>query len=579
MNIYKYIAILYIKSVLSLENLKTNWESFKNKLIIPKIIDLRNGENVNVEINILNHNWTNNISGLVYGYGLSDNDISYPGPTILVSKNKPVNIKWINKLKLPHILENNIENTFLIEQSACYPTCGIPTSVHVHGLEVPAKYDGIFTSTIYSNNSLEVVYLNNQNPSTKVYHDHSLGLSRLNVWSGLIGLYIISDEKLENELNVNIEQDIPLIIQDRLINNNGKLLYSDEICPETPNTKWAPEAFGRVNVVNGIIIPFIDIMPEQVRFRIVNGANARNYNLTIPFYNNCQIIATDSGFVQIPKIVDKQLRLFPLERIELICDFNSLENHIFNITDTNMNGNDDYNENVLQIRILSKKNNKEIKKIANRLNSFKDLKELFILTNGKERNITLGESKLIPTCPTQSLLKSNNNTMDIHNITKTIGCVKGTVEKWYFRNPTDDPHPFHWHLVNVQCGPSDDEIDTNTLKDIAVIPNDENNNETVITQICYVACTPDEYLNLDSNLNPEDFKFDTSDPYVAHCHILEHEENSMMAWFKIIDNDNNAKNVLLSSTKIPNKNNQSIASNLLSNVLYLLLNFIIILLL
>ena len=577
MRVYECIIILCIKSINSLENLKVDWNSYKNKLIIPEIIDLRNGGNLNMEINTLNHNWTNNISGMVYGYGILDKNITYPGPTILVSKNQPINVNWINKLNLPHILEDNVENSFLIEQSACYPKCGIPTSVHVHGLEVPAKYDGIFTSTIYSNNSLEVVYSNNQNPSTKVYHDHSLGLSRLNVWSGLIGLYIISDDNLENKLKVNIEQDIPLIIQDRLINTDGKLLYSDEICPETPNTKWVPEAFGNVNVVNGIIIPYIEVKPEQVRFRIVNGANARHYNMTISFANNCHIIATDSGFVQIPKVSSEQLVLFPLERIELICDFSSLENNIFNITDTNMNDDTDYNENILQIRILSKTNNKIIKKIADRLNAFKDLKELYILTNGKERNITLGESKLTPTCPTQSLLKYNNNTMDMHNITKTIGCVKGTVEKWYFRNPTDDPHPFHWHLVSVQCGPSDDEIDTNILKDIAVIPNDDNHDENAITQICYVACTPDEYLNLDSDINPADFKFDTSEPYVAHCHILEHEENSMMAWFKIIDNDINTNS--LSITKIPNTNDKSSASSIFSNVVYLLTNFIIMLLL
>ncbi|KUF92907.1 Zinc finger C2HC domain-containing protein 1C [Phytophthora nicotianae] len=58
-----------------------------------------------------------------------------------------------------------------------------------------------------------------------------------------------------------------------------------------------------------------------------------------------------------------------------------------------------------------------------------------------------------------------------------------------------------------------------------------------ITQVCYVACTPDEYLIANSTRGAKDYGFDTTEPYVAHCHILEHEENAMMSWFKIMDVD------------------------------------------
>lgn len=530
------ILLNYINHNNALENLKSDWTPFINKLIIPEIIDLRNGGNIDMEINKLNHNWGNNLSGNTYGYGILNKQISYPGPTILVSKDIPITITWHNKLTLPHILDKNIENSLLVEQSACYPNCGIPTSVHIHGLESAPANDGIFTHSIYSNKILSSTYLNIQGASTKLYHDHSLGLSRLNVWAGLVGTYIITDNQFDKEHNINIDQDIPLIIQDKLIDNFGQLLYSDDICVDTPNTKWVPESFGSVNLVNGIVLPYLEIKPTLTRFRIINGANARHYTLNIPFYNKCTLIATDSGYVQNIELLTQNFVLFPFERIEVICDFTNMENQEFIIMDTNTGEFEPYNEQIMKIKITNDKilnTNKNIKPI---LNNYKNFKAMWEKTKGLTKNITLGEM-LGPNCPIESLLQDNANNININSITHTLSCIKGTVEKWTFRNPTADTHPFHWHVVNAVCGNDENSINNNRIKDTVQIPNDPNGNPTVITQICYVACTPEKFLYTNSVSDPNDFKFNTDEAYVAHCHILEHEENSMMSWFKLINSD------------------------------------------
>ena len=97
-------------------------------------------------------------------------------------------------------------------------------------------------------------------------------------------------------------------------------------------------------------------------------------------------------------------------------------------------------------------------------------------------------------------------------------------------NPTADIHPFHWHLVRAQCGPSEDQPNTNELRDVFPIPPSPDGSYDV-TQVCYVACTPGNYLIENSTIAPTNFGFPLTIPYLVHCHILEHEENMMMSWF------------------------------------------------
>jgi FtsP/CotA-like multicopper oxidase with cupredoxin domain len=178
---------------------------------------------------------------------------------------------------------------------------------------------------------------------------------------------------------------------------------------------------------------------------------------------------------------------------------------------------------------------KERVTIPKRLNRIKNLQKEFDLGSGATRNITLEEITDEDDCPLKLLLKINGVTTNFEN-NDHIQCVKGDIEKWNFINPTADVHPFHWHAIAVQCGLTEESINTNILKDTVQIPNSEDDYD-VVTTTCYVACTPNDYLLEGSTSSPTDFGFDTSTPYVVHCHMLEHEENAMMTYFYLADSD------------------------------------------
>uniref|UniRef100_K3WQT4 Plastocyanin-like domain-containing protein n=1 Tax=Globisporangium ultimum (strain ATCC 200006 / CBS 805.95 / DAOM BR144) TaxID=431595 RepID=K3WQT4_GLOUD len=530
----------------ALTNLKADWDAYASPLAIPEVIDMTAGGSLEMQIGRAKHNWTadGSVSGDIYGYARMNGTPSFPGPTIKVARGVPISVRWYNELSAPHLLDDSVESSLTTMESRCYPYCGVPVVVHVHGLESPAKYDGLPFRTIYKNQSQDMVYLNNQSSSTKLYHDHANGLTRLNVWSGLFGMYIIEDKAREAALNVNVETDVPLVIGDRLISNKGALMYSDDNCQGASVTKWVPESFGTVNLVNGVVMPYLDVPNAQVRFRVTNSANSRHYNFTIPFGDKCTVIAKDSGFVQKTESLSKFVILYPFERLELICDFSSSTNGTkWDVIDNpTVDQDTPYDPRVMRVRVDTslKTSTMTTRQIPSELTKLKDLKALWKSLGGKQRAVFLGEMEYTLTCPSKSMIRYRDQEMNMTTIKNTLACTKGKVERWTFKNPTDDPHPFHWHLVNAQCGPSDDEVDTNALKDVVVIPNAGTRPSTSITQVCYVACTPDEFLVEGSTRGAKEYNFDTSEPYVAHCHILEHEENSMMSYFKLTELDDDA---------------------------------------
>ncbi|RLN58979.1 hypothetical protein BBJ29_001487 [Phytophthora kernoviae] len=486
---------------------------------------MTNGGHIDMQIGRASHNWTEDgsVSGDIYGYALQNATPTFPGPTIKVAKGVPISVTWHNELTSPHLLDDYVETTVAIAESHCYPYCGVPTVVHVHGLESPAKYDGLPMRTIYKNQSQTFEYLNNQSAATKLYHDHANGLTRLNAWAGLLGMYVVEDAKTEEKINVDVESDIPIVIADRLINESGALMYSDDNC-QTGVTLWVPESYGAVNTVNGVVMPYVKVPPAQ-----------------------CKLIAKDSGFVQVPEDVSTQLVIYPFERVELFCDFsNDQDGKTYEVVDIpTVAVTTTYDSRVMQFRVSEalKTESMTSRTLPSTLVQRKDLKKLFQELGGKERSIILGEMDISTNCPTKSLIKYRGMEVNSTTIKNTLDCTKGKVEKWHFQNPTDDPHPFHWHVVNAQCGASDDEVDANSLKDVVVIPNAGTNRaSTTVTQICYVACTPDEFLVEGSERGADEYNFDTSEAYVAHCHILEHEENNMMSLFQLTDKDDDAPN-------------------------------------
>ncbi|KAF0683968.1 Aste57867_24049 [Aphanomyces stellatus] len=523
--------------------LMSHWLAFESPLVQPQIIDMRGGGHLEmVVMEVPHHAWGGGApGGTVMGFAAVGSAPTYPGPTILTARDVPISVTWSNALgTAPHLLHRNTEPSFLIEASACYPNCGVPTAIHIHGLENPPKYDGLPTHTFYHNSSFHARYANRQNAATKVYHDHAWGLAPLNTWAGLVGAYIVQDAAFEARVGLHDLPDLVFLLQDKLITTDGALVYTDKLpCQPITPTKWAPESYGSVNTVNGVVMPVATVQARAVRFRWINAANARAYTLALPFASKCRVVATDSGFVQRPSAVpDTAWQLFPLERVEMVCDFtHDAPGTTYDVVDTPFQSSAyTYDPRLLRIRIVASETTPPPPfQWPTSLVALKDLRALHVATGGTTRTIGLGETMDMAGCSTHLFLEEAGKIKDIATIKSTLHCTAGKVEKWRFHNPTADPHPFHWHLVNAQCGPSETAINTNELKDVVAVPPRAQGD---ISYVCFVACTPDRFLTVGSTRAATDFGFNATDePYLAHCHIMEHEENQMMAWFRLTETD------------------------------------------
>ena len=228
---------------------------------------------------------------------------TYPGPTIEVPKDVHVRIKWENKLPNKHILP--IDRTL----HGTSDTPDVRTVVHLHGARVAADSDGYpeawysrdnkFVGQKYTREVYE--YTNHQPGATLWYHDHAIGITRLNVYAGLAGFYIIRDF-LEERLNLpKDEYEIPILIQDKSFNEDGSLFYPDNATPpvDFPIPSTPSFFFGNTIVVNGRIWPYLRVEPRKYRFRILNGSNTRAYELKLSNDGIFHQIGTDLGLLEI----------------------------------------------------------------------------------------------------------------------------------------------------------------------------------------------------------------------------------------------------------------------------------------
>lgn len=209
----------------------------------------------------------------------------YPGPTFEARRGHPIAVRWRNQLPGNHMLQ--IAPTI---HGAEPPIPEVRTVVHVHGLKVLPESDGYpeawFTNGFAQTGPFfdrQIYHYPNDQPATGLwYHDHALGITRLNLYTGLEGFYFIRDDD-ERDLNFpSGPYELPLMIQDRLLNPDGSLNYpvSDNSDFEVPPF-WVPEFFGDTVLVNGKVWPHLEVEPRKYRFRMLNASNARFYHLSL----------------------------------------------------------------------------------------------------------------------------------------------------------------------------------------------------------------------------------------------------------------------------------------------------------
>ncbi|KAJ0095068.1 hypothetical protein Patl1_15285 [Pistacia atlantica] len=249
----------------------------------------------------------------VFAFGTSKFTASIPGPTIEALHGIDTYVTWHNHLPSKHILPWDPTIPTAIPSTKK----GIPTVVHVHGaIDEPAS-DGNANSWFTARfeekgptwSKRTYHYRNMQHPGNLWYHDHAMGLTRVNLLAGLIGAYIIRDHEVEAPLRLpsGHEFDIPLIVFDRSFRKDGTIYMNSTGNNPSIHPQWQPEYFGDVIVVNGKAWPRMTVRRRKYRFRIINASNARFFRLF--FSNGLQFIhvASDSVYLGEPIVTNETL--------------------------------------------------------------------------------------------------------------------------------------------------------------------------------------------------------------------------------------------------------------------------------
>ena len=238
-------------------------------------------------------------------------------------------------------IEVKTGRTVVVTQTNMLPEA---TSVHLHGAVVDGNSDGHPLDLIPPGGVKVYTYPNteHQNPDrqsarTQWYHDHAIDVTGPQVYRGLAGFYLIRDD-LEKELQLpSGPYDIPLVIQDRRFNADGSLFF-----PPFPDFDSENGVFGDTIVVNGVMQPFLQVEPRRYRFRVLNGSNARQYELALSSGQPLLQIATEGGLLPTP-VPRSSLFIAQAERYEFIVDFTGQQgNHMVlrNLNGQNMHHNE-----------------------------------------------------------------------------------------------------------------------------------------------------------------------------------------------------------------------------------------------
>jgi spore coat protein A len=337
----------------------------------------------------------------------------YLGPAVAAKKGRPVRIKYINNLPATHPLAASIDRT-IPGTNAGEPDNRM--AVHLHGGLVPWQYDGgpyhWFTPGKLGDPTFQAgadytgadyIYPNDSGARLQWFHDHAFGITRINAYTGLAAAYLINDDFEASLISQGLLPDaigVPLVIQDKAFNSDGSLWYptvyeknNSAVGVANPSGRWdygptldqiggqpprstgvidpaglpvslIPEFFADTTLVNGMAYPYVALEPKRYRFRILNGSQARFYNLQL-YYEDPQHpgeattaagprmiqVGTEAGFLPRPVVLNSppkpiafdtnkasptfgnaiqyNLLLSPAERADILIDFSGCQGKNF----------------------------------------------------------------------------------------------------------------------------------------------------------------------------------------------------------------------------------------------------------
>jgi len=434
---------------------------------------------------------------------------STPGPTFETRAGEPLLVEWVNALPSAHFLP--IDHTI---HGAEADKPAVRTVVHLHGAKTGPESDGYPEDWIVPGKSSLYYYPNQQDAAMLWYHDHALGINRLNVYAGLLGTFYIRDG-VEDALNLpKGKYEVPLVLYDRLLTRDAQLLYPVSPDPESP---WVPEIFGNAILVNGKLFPYHEVEPRRYRFRVLNASNARIYRLSlsesapptdVPFHQ----VGTDQGLLPAP-VPLTSLEIAPGERADLVVDFSEHRGNQLILKSGAFV--------VMQFRVSSQKVT-DTSTLPATLRAVPKIPESQAV---QTRLLTLDEYVNKAGNPVMLLLNASHWKMPV-----TEKPVLGSTEIWTLINPTNDTHPIHLHLVRFQIldrQPYEPWL-FQTKRQLHFLgppeppaPNEAGWKDTVQAHSRMVTRIIVPFDGFTGR-------------YVWHCHILEHEDNEMMRPYEVI---------------------------------------------
>jgi FtsP/CotA-like multicopper oxidase with cupredoxin domain len=484
-----------------------------------------------------------------WGYG----GASYLGPTVEAGEGVPVVFSARNRLG-PHLL--GVDTSLHGPNAPGVNDALFPrASLHLHGGYTERASDGYPDDTFLPGTDHLYRYVNDQEAATLWYHDHALGITRLNVYAGLAGFYLLRGAMDASLPGGNFE--IPLVLQDKrlsidLLTGTNPLAY--------PNP-WEPEFFGDLAVINGAIWPHLEVARGWYRFRLLNGSSSRFYNLALDPHGHFLQVGTDGGYLDQPRMLDSVV-LAPGERADLLVNFGHyppgsrvrlanlpLPEFVESPAEIAI-------DDLVEFRVGHAKGWRG--PIPRHLGGFAPLP-----SSGVTRRTVLLTEIINPETDDPVMALLNARPWDTDDLERP---VVNTVEDWEIVNLTADTHPIHLHLIQFQ-GLDRQPIDVERYL-VDVFGTDELHPSNVGGGLRpfpsadgYVTGRPTRLQRYEvgwkdtiqahpgmvtrfrvpfgpdaAAVVPFGHRVETpfTGRYVWHCHILDHEDNEMMLPYDVV---------------------------------------------
>jgi spore coat protein A, manganese oxidase len=401
----------------------------------------------------------------VFGY-----DGMFPGPTLVTRSGRPAVVTHRNEL-------------------------AVPVAVHLHGGHTPADSDGYPTDLIPPAGRRDYTYPMRQPAATLWYHDHRMDFTGPQVYRGLAGFHLVTDQE-QDALGLPAgDRDIPLMITDRSFAEDGSFHYPSHHHGAGVTDTHMEGVLGDVILVNGAPWPILEVTANRYRLRLLNASSARRYRLSLdPPRTPLVQIASDGGLLERPVAHDSVL-LAPGERCEVVVDFGAVAPGT-ELTLRNGLGAGDAGE-VMRFRVTGR--GSDDSRVPQRLSRIEPLRpERAVRT----RTWTFRRA---PTGQHPGWLL-DGRAFDPDRIDADVRL--GQTEIW--RLTSDLHHPVHVHLNPFQ-------VLTRRGGDPG--PHDAGWKDTV-------DLAPSESVDVAVRFT------DYPGRYLLHCHNLEHEDMAMMAAFR-----------------------------------------------